>query len=384
MVFAKKIGLRNIFIFLFLAIFPFGQIIRIGILQPIDIIVGFAAVYTILAKLEKPRLFKYLENFLIVAGFSWLLSAAVFRQIQVFYGFLYLIRLAAYLYFVVYVWNFVKSKARNKDLVLGSLLTVSLVSAVFGWIQYFVLPSIRPFFVWGWDEHFLRLVGTFLDPGFLGLILVFGCLITMYRFMEAGQKKYLFGTAFLILSLAFTYSRASYLAFFAGFLVILFFYKKLKYFLFIVLGFLGIMLSLPTSRNHVLSFTREFSAVARVASYADTINIFETSPVFGVGYDNLCLARSKELGYIDFQSHACSGSDSSLLFVLAATGILGLITFIWTVFKSLVFTKYHILYTSSLAALSIHSLFTNSMFYPWIMGYIILIFAVSLRSEVES
>lgn len=381
---SKKINFGNIFIFLFLVVFPLGQIVRIGIIQPIDVIVGIAMIYSILKKLPEPPGFKYFRNFLIIVGFSWIFGSLIFWQKEVLYGLLYLIRLTAYLYFLVYIWNFAKKSYANKKLLIDSLLAVSVFAAIFGWVQFFWISDLKPFFVWGWDIHLFRLVGTFLDPTFLGLIIVFGLLITIYRYIEQKNIGYLIITAFLGASLAFTYSRASYLAFFAGLLVVLYYYKKLKIFLLIAVSFFAIMLLLPTSQNHVLSFTREFSAFARIENYQTTLKIFTKSPVAGVGYDNMCIAYQNFIGPQSFASHACSGSDSSLLFILATTGIIGSIVFIysiWNISRSLSGPDL-LLIGSSFFALLIHSLFSNSMFYPWIMGWMVVLLAVSLRGKI--
>lgn len=374
--------MEQIILFAFLVIFPFGQIIRIGILQPIDVIAGAGALWAILKHYKKPEVFKYFNIFLLIAAFSWILSIFIFNRSEVLYGGLYLVRLAAYFYFFVFVWNLARKSKANGNLLINSLLSVSVVSAIFGWIQYFMIPNTTALKYLGWDDHFLRLIGTILDPTFLGLIIVLGLLISVYRYIESKKILYLFLAVFLVLSLAFTYSRASYLAFFAGLMVILFYYKKLKYLLFVALGFFVVMLFLPTAQNHVLTFTRSFSALSRIDNYIETVGIFKTSPVFGVGYDNLCLARASEAGFINYASHSCSGSDSSLLFVLATTGVVGFMAFTFLLYRGLKDTKYDILYTSSLAALLVHSLFGNSIFYPWIMGYMFILLAVSLRSEV--
>lgn len=378
----KSVNFGNIFLFLFLVLFPFGQIIRIGIVQPIDLVVGCAAIYTVLAKLKKPAIFKYLENFLIIIVFSWIFSALAFWQFSALYGLLYLMRLISYFYFLIYVWNFVEQKKKNKELLVNSLLGISVISAVFGWIQYFAIPSLKPFYIWGWDEHLFRLVGTFLDPTFLGIIIVFGLLISINRLFDKWNNKDLIIGLFLTLSLAFTYSRASYLAFFAGLLVIAYKYRKyLKNILFVIIGFLVLMLILPTSANHVLSFTRQFSAIARLADYKTTLKIFSDSPVFGVGYDNVCVAYQTIVGAQSFASHACSGSDSSLLFILATTGVVGIITFIymiWNLYKNLSGSSQLLLLSSSFFALLVHSLFSNSLVYPWVMGWLIILIGLNL------
>lgn len=382
---SKKLNFGNIFIFLFLILFPFGQIIRIGVLQPLDIVVGLAAAYTIIKRLPKPDIFKYFLNFLFIAGFSWLLGALIFWRFEAFYGLLYLIRLASYFYFLIYVWDFVKKSSENRKLLLNSLVIVSAASAVFGWMQYFAFPNIKPFTVWGWDDHLFRLVGTFLDPTFLGMILVFGALTSLFLFIQVKKKIFLLAFVFLLVSLAFTYSRASYLAFLTGIVALGFYKKKMKQILYAILALILLILILPTSGNTILRITREFSAIARLDNYSDTVRIFFTSPVFGVGYNNLCLAKGTIGQVANYQSHACSGSDSSLLFILATTGTIGLIVFIysiWIIAKSVSKSSYLPVLVSAFLALLVHSLFSNSLVYSWIIGYLIILTAVCLRREV--
>ena len=387
----KKISWENIFIFLFFVAFPFGQIIRLSFgfsgltipLQPLDIVVALGAVYAIVKKLKRPPIFDFLVKFLLVATFSFVVSVYLFNGGVLNYGFFYLLRLCVYIYFFVYVWNFAKKKLTNKKLLLDSLLGVSVASAAFGWVQFFMIPDIKAFFVYGWDMHLFRVVGTFLDPTFLGLIIVFGLLISIIGFIENRNSKLLLVAAFLIISLAFTYSRASYLAFIAGALVIGYLEKKLKYILYLVAGLVVLVFLLPTSGNHSIEFLRQFSAIARVDNYRETLQIIKKFPVLGVGFDNLCFARNKFIGIESFASHACSGSDSSLLFILATTGIVGFIIFVNLFVKIVVnlnkSSEAKVLIASS-SALFIHSLFSNSIFYPWIMGWMIILLSISLTA----
>lgn len=387
MEFTKKLNLNNIFIFLFLIVFPFGQIIRIGILQPLDVIVGMGAVYAVLKRFEKPFIFKYFENTLILFVFSWVFGTQIFKQPEVYYGFLYLIRLTAYFYFFLYAHNFARKSVQNKKLLINSLLSVSVVSAIFGWIQFVMIPDIKPFFTWNWDMHLYRLVGAFLDPTFLSLIIVFGILISIVQFLETKRRFLIPIALFLLVSLAFTYSRAGYLALFAGITWIAWNKKLLKKALLFILGFITLLFLLPTSRNHSIELLRSFSAIARVDNYQTTLKLFSKSPIFGVGYDNMCLAYQKYIGPQSFSSHACSGSDSSVLFVLATTGIAGLIVFVYNlglIANSIKKDSNHLILSASFVAVLTHSIFSNSLFYPWILGWLIILLATSffLRSEV--
>ncbi len=371
--------MEQIILFTFLSLFPFGQIIRIGIFQPIDFVASLGAIFAIIGKYQRPGIFKYFENFLFLAFASWIFSAFSFQSPEVFYGFLYLVRLVAYFYFLVFILTFA---GKNKNLLLSSLLSVSVVSAIFGWIQFFLFPDLEPFLTWGWDEHLFRLAGTFLDPTFLGLIMVFGLIATIFRIMVVKKRgKYLLIGIFLLVSLAFTYSRASYLAFVAGVLSIGFYKNELKKFILPVLGFFILVLFLPTAKNPILKFSRSFSAVARLENYQETLKVFKASPVFGIGFNNMCLARQKYIGPESFFSHSCSGSDSSLLMVLATTGIAGFFVFIQLIFN--IWKTSSPILKSSLIALLVHSFFSNSMFYPWIMGWMFILLAISLGRKGE-
>ena len=66
--------------------------------------------------------------------------------------------------------------------VINSLLAVSIASSVFGILQYLIWSDLTALKYLGWDDHLLRMVGTFLDPTYLGLILVLGIIIASEKF----------------------------------------------------------------------------------------------------------------------------------------------------------------------------------------------------------
>jgi len=245
-----------------------------------------------------------------------------------------------------------------------------------------ILPDLKILFYIGWDMHLYRLAGTFFDPTFLGLIIVFGLILSIFRLTEKVEKKYIAITIFLLISLAFTYARACYLAFFVGILVIALLKKKFRKVIYLALGLVLIALILPTANNHSNALTRVFSITARITNYKETIQIIRKFPVFGVGYNNLCVARNMYIGEESFASHACSGSDSSLLLILATTGVVGFLVFIGggiRIYQMLPKDDNKIILIASGAAVFTHSIFSNSLFYPWVMGYLIILLAVSLK-----
>ncbi len=350
--------MEQIILFAFLILFPFGQIIKIGQINPIDIIVGLGAFWAIIKRYQYP---KYFNDFLLAAIFSYLLSIFIFKNSQVYIGLLYLVRLAAYFYFYIFLTNF-----KDRKLLLNSLLSLSLFSALFGWIQYFHYPDLTSLKYLGWDDHLYRLAGTFLDPGFTSLIIVFGGIISFVK------KKHLL-TAFFALTLAFTYARAGYAAFVVSLFLASLIFKKFKAFLITLSFFLIVVTLLPKPAGQGVNLARTYSISSRIENYKETLAIFKKSPVFGVGFNNLCLARKIYLNEVNLSSHSCSGSDSSLLLILATTGIVGFMIFSASALKILFNLKrgfYAKTFLVIFSAVFVHSLFVNSLFYPWVMGYL--------------
>jgi len=199
-------------------------------------------------------------------------------------------------------------------------------------------------------------VGTFLDPAYLSLLLVLGIILSPSKLIDI----------FLTLTLAFTYSRAGYLAFLPAVVF------QSKYLLIVLLGFL--ILILPRPAGESVRLERTASITQRLENYKETLSIIKSSPLIGVGFNNLCLAKNS-----DFSSHSCSGSDSSLLFILATTGIIGLISFIYLLTK--IWEASDNILKISMVALGVHSLFSNSIFYSWIMGICFILLATSLSKR---
>ena len=100
------------------------------------------------------------------------------------------------------------------------------------------------------------------------------------------------------------------------------------------------------------------------------------NPLFGIGY-NLYKEFSDSTA-----RHTGSGVHSSLLFTLTTTGVTGLLVYLGFIGKSFFVgwkkKKTHLgaLLFSSLAALLAHSLFDNSLFYPWVMGWLGIVLAL--------
>ena len=110
------------------------------------------------------------------------------------------------------------------------------------------------------------------------------------------------------------------------------------------------------------------SARLRIVSWSNAWSIAEDNLLFGTGFNSFRYAQ-RDYGFLNpdtFEIHSGSGADSSLLFVLATTGIFGFILFfiglIYPLFGSL---KSEVLSTGALLlGLLLHSQFVNSLFFP--------------------
>jgi len=161
-----------------------------------------------------------------------------------------------------------------------------------------------------------------------------------------------------LLPLLLTYSRSSYLSLLAAAITTVILKTKHKIFLIISLFLLITLPFLPRPGGEGVKLERRFSITQKVANYREGIVIFKQSPIFGTGFNTLRFYRN------DQTSHAAAGLDSSLLFVLTTTGVIGFLAYL-NLLK-------HLWQTSdilkiSLSALLIHSLFSNSLFYPYTM-----------------
>ncbi|MFZ5932878.1 MAG: O-antigen ligase family protein [Patescibacteria group bacterium] len=383
---------KKALLFIYLVIFPFGQLLSftaniLGVsvrIHPADVVVGLLALSTLRGKIKFPKVFVDVKNFLYVLGFSLVFSFLTFSARQSLVVSLYFFRLVAYSLFFLGVLDLTK-KENLKEFLFKSLVAISSFIGIFGLFQYFVYPDVRAFSVWGWDDHLFRLVGTFLDPGFTVIFLVFGFLATLGFYFTTQNKKWLALLGFFLVVIALTYSRAGYFAFLAGLATLLALEKNLKRILPPVLIFLMIVFLIPRWGSEGVALARTRSIFARLTSYSEGIALFSKSPVFGIGYNNVCAGKEKFLGKTaDFTSHACSGVESGPLLILATGGLVGFFSFLFLVFRILKNTTrnlYGKVFIASGVSLLTHSLFTNSLFYPWVMGYMGIMLALSIRER---
>jgi hypothetical protein len=341
-----------------LVLFPFGQLFKIGTINAFDVAVLLLAIFTLFKKPRYPNWYRYFVNFLLFCIFGLVVNSSLFT----FHSSLYVLRLWSYSMIAVYVANYFRN---HKSLILN-LMSLASVAAVFGFIQYFLYPDFRALAEFGWDDHYLRMVGTFFDPAFLGLILVLGAILAFY------YKKYL-TFLFLVFGVFLTYSRASFLVLFVFFIIDYFKNKNLPKFLILNSLFL-ILLLVPKNIGEGTTITRTASGINKLQNYKQSFEIIKTSPLYGIGFNNLCKFKNG-----DVNSHSCSGLDSSILFLFATTGVVGAILLLYVI--SLMPGSLEL--KASFVVVLLHGFFTNSLFYPHIMFWLFSLVGLGSKKDLK-
>lgn len=383
-----KTGLSiTIVYFLF---FPFGQLIRSNLslanvsipLQLLDFVVGLSLPLVIVSRVKPHPLRKYFLFFWVISLFSLIFGNIRYPFNEVLRGSLYLIRFVSYYFFFEVVWNIATEEKQKQKFVYGILASL-FVTALLGWFQYIYAPDLRYLKLFNWDDHYYRLTGALLDPGFMGIVMAIGVLIATSMFLYKKGKWYLILSVFFAVTCLFTYSRTSIIALVVGLFILLSLYKKTTLFFISFALILGLMFLLPRGEGEGVNLLRTNSIFQKWENYKQTSEVFSTMPLFGVGFNTLCSERIGRYEGEKFENHSCSGSDSSFLFILATTGILGFFTFIEIIkhmFMYLGKNMYSELFISMSGALFVHSLFLNSLFYPWVMGLLFVLLGLSVRA----
>ena len=343
-------------------------------------------------KIIPPPLTKPILLFATCCLLSLLYNSSLLSGREAGVASLYLVRWVVYagLYFVVYdlIHNpKVKiSSAKLADQISNLLIGTGVAAAVLGLLQYIFIPDTRFLEKYGWDPHLYRVIGTFFDPGFLGAIFVLTLILIVILnwnkqnrlliakqqtlFIAKQQTLFIFAGIIVYLALALTYSRASYLAYLAGMGTIAWFKKSPRFFLAVAAAGIITVFLLPRPGGEGVRLERESTIKYRIINWKQSLTIVQKNPVFGVGFNAYRYAQ-RRYGFLDIPewqlSHAGAGADSSLLFILATTGIVGFSAYLWLWWKIL--RSKNLIILASALALLVHSSFVNSLLYPWIMGW---------------
>ena len=242
----------------------------------------------------------------------------------------------------------------------------------------------------GFDPHIQRLTGLWLDPNYAAIALSF-CISVVggYTLQHLQEKKkaavgVLIATV-LLAALVATVSRSGLLALMvAGMVLSLLQNKRLlvvgaAVVLLVMLLHPGlkerVVLGFDSAKNMVVETERLPGPTAqlRVLSWQDGLRIVKEHPLLGVGFGSY----KQHQQFSSNDSHAATGNDSSLLFVSASSGLLGLIAFIyfWGVTVACLLRKkqgWHMGYVAGVSGLMAGSFFVNAFFFAPLMAVVYL------------
>lgn len=370
--------------------FPFGELLRFDfgnniIIKPLDIFVSLSIiVYLFLSQKKKIKEFVPFFIFPMVGLLSLILNISWLHQNQIVTSFLYLLRWLSYAAIAVIISQTDK-KFKKKIFFLLLLDGVSII--VFGYLQFFFYNSLKNLIYLGWDEHMHRMFSTFFDPNFLGsflvLFVIFLAGIIYYLIQKKQQKKVIIFSIFFVLtiiSIFLTFSRSAIIMLIIGFITffILIHKKKLIVYLFIMILLFGIIM-FPKFNDENMNLFRMNSTEGRFNNYQEAITIIKEKPFLGVGFNTYRYAKQFygiSKAWTQYPSHADAGVDNSFLFVVATTGVLGLLAYSYLWYKLL--KRAYLLYRrnanivaiivlASSVALFIDAFFINSLFFAPIM-----------------
>ncbi len=373
---------------LFFIIFPFGQLLRIEryiadiyiVIHPVDVISFLSLPYLFLVR--KNYLFKYIGNIIFILISSLIFSLIIFKPLQIISGSLYLLRIISYYSFSLLVYR-LSIGTKIKNLLLTIMLFSIIVFMLLGMYQYLYFYDLRDLYFVGWDEHYYRLSSTLLDPGYSAVVFIIGLIIILKsKIIKIIYFKYILVFMFLM-SLLLTFSRAGYLTFL--FLMIFLYRKYYKLFILVMSLLLLILIMIPKPHSSGVELYRTFSIYSRLDNYKNTFLIFLKTPLFGVGYNNICRYRTDYLNIENRLSHSCSGSDSSIMLMLSTTGVVGIMVFVNSLYKinqSFNRGEFDKLLIITFLTILLNSFFNNSFFYNFIMGLLAVFIGLTRNNAI--
>lgn len=340
-------------------------LVLIGLIKP-----GF--------KLKKPPIFVKLGLiFSLIAAVSLIFTPLSLTLQEYLLSFSYTIRWTLY---IVAVWIIFLDFTQIKKRIYFILITSGFGLAILGLLQFLLVPNLLFLQKFGWDPHYFRTASTFLDPNFAGAY--FGLsLLLLFDKISLGKIRNKNNFYFLVIYLALltTFSRSSYLMFLVGGLSLSFLRQSKIVALICMIGFLFLLLGFQLYGLYIATprgIDRKESASSRIDSWLQGLQIFNHSQFLGVGFNSYRYAiRQYNLGDgLFLMSHGSTTNDSSLLYVAATTGVVGFLSYVLFLSSLIKYSlKGNPILIASFVGVVVHSFFANSLFYPPILLWILLL-----------
>lgn len=393
--------LKILFIAL-LCVFPFGEIFILNLgndisLKPLDVISGILCVNVLIFyyknKSLQSQLRWYYFLFPLVSLASLVINSYWLQSNELLTASLYWFRWISSMS-VFFAFIQFDEKFRNK--IITFLLADGIGFLIIGYLQFFYYRNLINLFYLGWDRHDYRLFSSFLDPNFTGTYFVLFLIFIVGLAFRSGKKmkrnrKIVYGLliGLTLIALFLTYSRSALLMLLISGILFFSLLGRRKFILYLI-GVISLFVIVISPYFYIenINLFRVNSSVARLDDIQNGIKILVDHPLFGVGFNAY---RYAQIHYhfvpktMSVPSHAASGVDASLIFVLATTGIIGFLTYLnlwFHLYKKALrnINTFSIIFIVSMTGLFINSFFNNVLFYPEIMFWMWIITGLMVMS----
>lgn len=297
---------------------------------------------------------------------------------------LYFLRLVTYILFGFSLSYLVKKKNIEKEYLKFQIFAVGILSLFLGFLQFIFIKDTRFLAILGWDDHYARLISTYFDPGFTGIIFLITLLIGLSsEYLKSIKIKFITVTFFLW-GIILTFSRATYLATISSFLILLLtqirLSKKLFQQIFSGLTVFAVLLLLaPKPWGEGVNLFRTSTISARTTAIKQQLNELTPQTII---LGNGPYSEKNSLNYnLENNNLVPSHSrvpDNIFINVLLSTGVFGLLLFISLLFnwgKKLKNTNPFIF--AIFIGILLHTQFNSSLIYP----FVLLIFLSGIASN---
>lgn len=345
-------------------------------IYPADLIAGITTLFLIYANrnnlksLLKLPGFKYWMLWTILCVLVWIYLIRLTSKQEFTIGISYLLRYTTY---SSWLWLLQLS---NLQLIRESLYSnikyILTIFVILSFGIFIVSPDMRFLYIMGWDDHYYRLTGLFLDPGFTGLWILWTLLLWIEDYIQTPKstKIHLLRTIIIVVcitSISLTFSRATYLSAFFAILTWSVLKKAKLFSTILIVSIITSIYLAPKPGGEGVNLTRTSTINYRIINYEESLQTVQISPIFGIGFNNIPSFKNANYQSLT-QNHSSGGYDMSILTLLTTTGAIG--TFLWLmIWKQILFNykNFHkrfipLIYSFSIS-IFIHGFFHNSWFY---------------------
>jgi O-antigen ligase len=300
-------------------------------------------------------------------------------------SFLYLARWI--LYSSIYFMLIGLDKKFIQNLKTFLIIPISVI-LILGIVQYNYYQSLRNLYYLGWDEHLYRLFSSFLDPNFAGAFLCLSFIFLLFLTWQSYKKKEKYKFIFICLltllnftEIYVTFSRSALIMLAVSLITFLVLIGKKKFIIIFAVFIVLLALFSPKSfKTEGTNLFRIFSSEQRIESANAALKIIKNNFFIGVGF-NAYRYVMYEYGIVNDAkwqtTHSGAGTDNSFLFVMATTGALGLLSYIYLLYKIIYLGRskiknnpFAVVLISIILGVIVDSLFVNSLFYVYVMEFI--------------